>query len=378
MNTSTQNGIYHPLYYLASLGAGGVTVAFWKLGDVTSQGPIIHASMIIFLSIATILFLLNLPYWLKALRSQGAFFGIPLPTTSSKISQEVRNERDPVVSTGWMAMPVSLAMLLNAGFVAIPELLGVSAKLMAPYGYWLWLGAYVMVFILGFQILLNTFSTPIALKKFNFGLFLQPLTYGMVAVPGLSLATMLDNTHTLMAQSALLLGLTAFMVGAFLALLALIFIFLRFSTHGLPEPKVAPTTLLLMPSITVYTIFVLRIYHFLAHHGVEVPHVIFELTSMAAIGLMGAVATLGLIILIGYFRGHVEFSPSWWSFVCPFVALSVLSSITYQFSTHGKTLFLFSSVSALLVAISIYTYVGLKTIRTIHYRRRLVHSSSPR
>ncbi len=372
MNTQTQNGTYHPLFYLSSLGAGGITVAFWKLGNVTSQGPVTYAGMMVFLFLAAFLFLLNLPFWLKALRSQGAFFGIPLPAANDKVSQETRNERNPVVSTGWMAMPVSLAMLLNAAFVAIPELLGVSAKLMAPYGYWLWLGAYAIVFILGFQILLNTFATPTRLKEFHFGLFLQPLTYGMVAVPGLSLANMLGDT--LMAQAALLLGLTAFVVGAFLALLALVFIFLRFSTYGLPDPKVAPTTLLLMPSITVYTIFVLRLYHYLGHHGLEVPHVIFELTSLAAIGLMGAAATLGIIILIGYFRGHVAFGPSWWSFVCPFVALSVLSSITYQF-TDGASLFLVSSVLALAVAASAYTYVGVKTVRTIRYRRRLALSA---
>ena len=373
MNTQTQNGIYHPLFYLSSLGAGGLTVAFWKLGDVTTQGPITYAGMVIFLFLAAFLFLLNLPFWLKALRNQGAFFGIPLPASDGNASRETRQERNPVVSTGWMAMPVSMAMLLNAAFVAVPELLGVSAKLMAPYGFWLWLAAYAIVFILGFQILLNTFATPTHLKEFHFGLFLQPLTYGMVAVPGLSLAMMLGNT--LMAQVALLLGLTAFVVGAFLALLALIFIFLRFSTYGLPDPKVAPTTLLLMPSITVYTIFVLRLYHYMGHHGLEVPHVVFELTSLAAIGLMGAAATLGIIILIGYFRGRVAFGPSWWSFVCPFVALSVLSSITYQF-TDGAPLFLASSILALAVATSAYTYVAVKTARTIQYRRQLALSSS--
>ncbi len=368
MNAKTQAGIYHPLYYLASLGAGGITVAFWKLGNVTSQNAITHAGQAIFLTLAFLLFVINLPFWLKALRAQGAFFGIPIPGTNA-ISKDVRDERNPVISTGWMAMPVSLGMLLNASFVAVPELLGLSAKAMAPFGFWLWLATYFLVFILGFQILLNTFATPTHLKEMHFGLFLQPLTYGMVAVPGLSLAMMLGNSP--MAQIGLLLGLTAFVVGAFLALLALVFIFLRFSTYGLPDPKVAPTTLLLMPSVTVYTIFILRLFHYMGKHGFEIPHVVFELTSLAAIGLMGAAATLGIIILIGYFRGHVAFSPSWWSFVCPFVALSVLSSITYSF-TDGSPLFLVSSVLALGVALSAYTYVGVKTLRTIHIRRRQV------
>jgi tellurite resistance protein TehA-like permease len=373
MNAKTQSAIYHPLFYLSSLGAGGTTVAFWKLGDVTTQNTLTHAGQAIFLFLATFMFLVNLPLWLKALRSQGSFFGIPLPA-SSRPSKELRDEHNPVVSTGWMAMPVSLAMLLNAAFVSIPELFGISAKAMAPAGFWIWLVTYVIVFVLGFQILLNTFATPTRLKEFHFGLFLQPLTYGMVAVPGVSMANMMGDSG--MAQTALLLGLAAFIVGAFIALLALVFIFLRFSTYGLPDPKVAPTTLLLMPSITVYTIFVLRLLHYIGHHGgVKIPHLIPELIALSAIGLMGAAATLGIIILAGYFKGKVAFGPSWWSFVCPFVALSVLSSITYEF-TGGTTLFLISSVAALTVAISAYSYVGIKTLRTIRYRRQQKYLAS--
>lgn len=358
---AVSSNVYNPLYFLSSLGAGGLTVAFWKFADVAGANFFTNAGQIIFLTIATILFVWNLPLWFRDLRKNGKFFDISLPSEYTKTRAKLTNTQpSPVTSTGWMAMPASLAMLLNAMFAVLPTFTSLPMNDMAPYGFWVWLLAYIIAFVLGFQILFNTFANTTTLKEFHFGLFLQPLTYGLVAIPGISMVSMLPKA---IGEIALLLGLTAFAIGGMIGALALIFIFQRFFTYGLPDPKVAPTTLLIMPSITIYSIFFFRMLHYLAHHGVEMPPVIFEIVALLAIGLMGAAATLGIIILAIYFKTHVPFGASWWSFVCPFVALSVLSSVAYEFTE--LPMFLWSATTALIFVSLVYIYVALNTLLVI-------------
>ncbi len=350
---------YHPLYALSSLGAGGISVAFWKLADATHQTAIVSALEVIFYIIAFALFLINLPLWIKALKNTDKFFGIQLPA-----SQSLNNKpASPVVSTGWMALPASFVMLLNASFVILPAQLHFDIEKFAPIGFWFWLFVYITVFILGFQILYNTFAYTTSIKTFHFGLFLHPLAYGLVAIPGVSMADMLQAN---MATTALILGLTAFVVGGILGFLALIFIFQRFITYGFPEPDVAPTSILLMPSITIYTIFLLKLMHYMSHHGLHIAHIVVSVVVFAAIGTMGATTTLGLIVLYMYFREKIPFGPSWWSFVCPFVALSVLSSMTYQFGGHIK-LFIMLSIFAITLVSFIYLYVSGLTIKHLKF-----------
>lgn len=373
--------LYTPLYYLSSLGAGGITVAFWKLGDVTQQNGITRAGVAIFWTLSLLLFIINLPFWIKAL-SKADFFGVSLPASfypkgqvetehktflgaslpiaEAEIQKDDTTNTSPAVSTGWLSMPTALGMLLNASFVAFPLLLGVKPKDLVMTGFVLWLIAYIFVFLISFQILFNTFSTTTTLKEFHFGLFLQPLAYGMVAVPGVSMSSMLPEP---LGDVAVLLGLTAFGIGGIIGSLALIFIVQRFFTYGHPDPEVTPTTLLIMPSITVYSLFVLKTMHYIGHHGVEIAKIFYQLTALMSIGFMGAAATLGLLMLYVYFQNKIPFGPSWWSFVCPFVALSVLSSVTYQFV--GLKVFLYSAVVALTFVSIVYIYVGLKTIKVL-------------
>ncbi len=354
-------GRYTPLYYLSSLGAGGLALAFWKFGDITHFHPLVVFFEIFFWVLSIILFFVNLPFWILALKKNyDRFFGIEIPVNGES-SKRIGN---PVVSTGWMAMPAALVMMLNSSFAILPTILKFPLKKVAPYGFVFWAISFTIAVILGGQILLNTFMVTASLKEFHFGLFLQPLVYGLHAIPAVSMSGMLPEPW---ADISLLLGLTSFGVGGVIGSLALIFIFERFMIYGLPEPSVAPTSLLIMPSITVYTIFVLKTMHLLAHHfHIHIHRVWFMLVSLMGIGVMGAAATLGIIILIAYFRHHVPFGAAWWSFVCPFVALSVLSSITYQFA-NKHWLFLFTSVSSLLVVTLIYLYVGIKTLLVLKH-----------
>ncbi len=350
---------YHPLYMLSALGAGGLTVAFWKLGNVTRQTPPLLAGQVFFLLLAATLLIANLPHWWHTFRANSAnFFGLHLPHSQGEAARI--KERPPVVAaTGWMALPAAYVMLLNAAFAVIPTVLHIELSRIVFLGFWMWIGAVLLVGVLGLQIMLNSFATPIDISEFHLGLFLQPLAYGLVAIPGLRMASMLPGGY---ADVALVLGVTVGALGTAIAALVITFAVLRFMTSGLPGPEAAPTTLLMMPAISVYTIMTLFGLHFLMHHGVEVPHVIFKLVTAVGWGMMASTTLVGLLILLDYFRHHVPLSPSWWGFVCPFVAFSVMNSLAYQQIGHYP-LFLALAVGSLVFTVFIYGYVAVRTLK---------------
>ncbi|WP_457636728.1 hypothetical protein [Oceanithermus sp.] len=65
---------YHPLYMLSALGSGGLTVAFWKLGDVTQQTPLLKAGQAFFVILAAALIVVNLPFWWATFKANAENF----------------------------------------------------------------------------------------------------------------------------------------------------------------------------------------------------------------------------------------------------------------------------------------------------------------
>jgi len=352
---------YHPLHMLSALGSGGLSVAFWKLGDVTEQTPILIAGQVFFLTLAVVLLLVNLPWWWITFRANlDGFFGLHLPHSEEE-AKTSRKRIKVVAATGWMALPAAYVMALNAAFAVLPTVFPLDMKALAPIGFWFWVVAVVLVGVLGFQILLNSLIAPTDISEFHLGLFLQPLAYGLVAIPGVRMAALLPG---LMGDISLLVGLTLGVLGTAIAMLVTTLAALRFFTNGLPGPESAPTMLLMLPAISVYTILTLFTLHYVMHHGVEIHHVWFKLIVAIGWGLMASTTIVGLLILIDYFRSEVPFSPNWWGFVCPFVAFSVLNSIAYQkFAPYG--FFLLLSAGSLALTVFIYAYVAARTLKML-------------
>jgi tellurite resistance protein TehA-like permease len=346
---------------LSSLGAGGLAVAFWKLGNVTAQSPWLVAGQVFFLLLSIALLLVNLPFWWGTFKANlGNFFGLHLPHSQ----EEARSAKDraPVAAaTGWMALPAAYVMILNASFAVVPAVLDVELKSIVFVGFWLWIVAVLLVGVLGLQIMLNSFAVPMEISEFHLGLFLQPLAYGLVAIPGVRMAALLPGGY---ADASLIIGVTLGALGTAIAALVTAFAILRFLTAGLPDPEAAPTTLLMMPAISVYTILTLFALHYVMHHGVEVPHVWFKLVTAIGWGMMAATTTVGLLILVDYFRHHVPLNPSWWAFVCPFVAFSVMNSLAYQ-QIGAYPIFLGLSLGAILFTVAIYSYVAYRTLKVL-------------
>lgn len=357
-------GKYHPLYMLSALGSGGLSVAFWKLGDVTAQSTWILLGQSLFLLLAMVLFLVNLPPWWRTFRANSKnFFGLHLPHSQDEVLA-AKNRAPVAAATGWMALPAAYVMILNASFAVVPAVFKVDLQSIVFWGFWAWVLAVLLVGVLGLQIMLNSFATPMEISEFHLGLFLQPLAYGLVAIPGVRMAAMLPGAY---ADTALIVGVTLGALGTTIAALVTAFAILRFMTAGLPGPEAAPTTLLMMPAISVYTILTLFTLHYVMHHGVGVNHVWFKLITAIGWGMMAATTLVGLLILVDYFRHHVPLNPSWWAFVCPFVAFSVINSLAYQ-QIGPHPLFLWSAIGALLFTIVIYLYVAYRTLLVLRLR----------
>ena len=354
-------GRYHPLYMLSALGAGGLTIAFWKLGDVTEQNAITLAGQTFFWLLALVLLLVNLPPWLKTfLANLDGFFGLHLPHSEEEARQAKKRPK-VIATTGWMALPAAYVMFLNASFAVLPTVFKIDLKEIVPIGFWLWVVAVILVSVLGLQILLNSVATPIEISEFHLGLFLQPVAYGLVAIPGVRMAGMLPGAY---GDVALIVGVTFGALGTAIAALVTTFALLRFLTSGLPGPESAPTMLLMLPAISVYTILSLFTLHYVMHHGVKVDHVWFKLIVAIGWGMMASTTLVGLLILIDYFRSRVPFNPSWWGFVCPFVAFSVMNSVAYQ-KFGAYPFFLALAQLSLWFTVFIYGYVGVRTLAVL-------------
>jgi len=357
-------GKYHPLYMLSALGSGGLSVAFWKLGNVTAPSTWILFGQSFFLVLASILFLVNLPPWWRTFKANSEnFFGLHLPHSEGE-ALNARKRAPVTAATGWMALPAAYVMLLNASFAVVPTVLKVDLQSIVFWGFWAWILAVLLVGGLGLQIMLNSFATPMEISEFHLGLFLQPLAYGLVAIPGVRMAAMLPGPY---ADTALIIGVTLGALGTAIAALVTTFAVLRFLTAGLPSPEAAPTTLLMMPAISVYTILTLFALHYVMHQGAEVHRVWFKMITAIGWGMMAATTLVGLLILVDYFRHHVPLTPSWWAFVCPFVAFSVMNSLAYQ-QIGPHPVFLWSAIGALLFTVAIYFSIGYRTLMVLRAR----------
>jgi tellurite resistance protein TehA-like permease len=340
---------YDPLLFLSALGSGGISVAFWKLGESVGHNALITFAELFFLFLQYVLFVINLWYWLKEVRQQQVLFGLMR-----------RHSQHPLTATGWMSMPAALAMVLNSSFAVLPTFFNVSITVLLPLGLLMWVLSAAITLILGFMILVNSFAAGNSLQQFHFGILFQPLVYGLNAIPGIAMSSYVTGVLKYMT---LLGGLTLFSVGGVIGALAVIFLFLRLLEHGLPPQRTAPTVLLLLPSISVYTIFVLRLFHFINHTTPFFPPIIFTLVALTGFGIMLVSTLLGLLLLLLFVKEHIPFSSTWWSFVCPMVALSVLTTITFVFVKHPALLLL--SVASLGVAVLLYVYNAFKTITTL-------------
>jgi hypothetical protein len=334
---------YSPLYFLASLGAGGLAVTFFMylMFWVPHPGqpvPVFEDIMAAFQSG-------GLP--LKAAIGVAvtgiagfAFLNIKLLIWNlSQLSTFSKTEKfDKLVNsnaeTTLLAMPLALAMTVNAmfilGLVFVPGLWGV-----VEYLFPLALVAFTLIGWIAFRRIgaflgrvLSEGGVFDVTANNSFAQLLPAFALSMVAVGLAAPAAM--STVPLTVGVSLILSITVGTIAALYAVVAAVLAFNSMLHHGTAREG-APTLMVVVPILTVLGIMMLR-----QNHGL---HTTFEATGAPADNLMmttmilavqGVFVALGLLVLrrqgyaYAYLRGDGN-SPGAYALVCPGVALSVMT-----------------------------------------------------
>jgi len=377
--TSQQN--YHPLYFLAPLGAGGLTVTFflyfmflvphpdtpvvtaahlinlWATGSDWMRPLIIlgMAGMLIMAAMHIRLLIWNLAQYRRWRR-----------TTDLQLI-EARNK-----DVSFMAIPLTLTMTINVlfavGAATIPGLWNIAEYLFP--------GVLVILIILGAAALHmygNYLSRLVMTGSFDFignanlSQMMPIFAFAMIAVafaaPGAMSQSQLINVIGLFfaiffLSLAALLGLVKLVVGVTAML-----------RHGLTA-SASPSLWILIPILTLSGITLVRLIMGL-HHGfdLEVPKpALFVLTS-AILSLENVFGLLGYVVMqrLGYFRDYLrgeQKSPGAYSLICPGVAFFVFGWFWIMFGLVGNGIVtpLTPAFFALMLPLILVQWKSLETL----------------
>lgn len=332
---------YAPLYFLASLGAGGLSVTFFmwlyfwvphpaqpvpvfediaaafRAGDAMMQAMILVAAAgIAFFAFHN----LRLLAW-----NLSAFARFRRTEAYAKL-------RRGNAETQLTALPLAIAMAINVGFILgmvfVPGLWSV-----VEYLFPLALAAFTATGVLALSQIgafLGRIKTEGGFDWAANNSFAQVLPAFALAMVGVGLsAPAALSTLPLTSGIALVLSTFFLVAAAILAVVAIVLALHSMSVHGV-APEAAPTLLIVIPLITVLGILILR-----QNHGM---HVHFGGHESAGESLLLLTQFLSVQVLFGLFglailrrQGYAQtflfadrHSVSSYALVCPGVALSVM------------------------------------------------------
>lgn len=333
---------YSPLYFLASLGAGGLTVTFFMylmfwvphtgrpvpvfediaLAFQTGTVAMQFAIAIAVLGIAAMAFL-NLKSLVWNLSALSAF----------KKTEAYTKLRTSNAESTLLAMPLALAMTVNGlfivGLVFIPNLWAFVEYLfpiaMIAFAAITWIALRTIGHFLG-RVLTQGGIFDVTAHN-SFAQMLPAFALAMIAVGLSAPAAMSTNTVTV----GISLVLSTF-IGTASIIYALLAVFTAFNSmlhHGTAK-EAGPTLMIIVPLMTVLGIMFLRQDHGL-HTTFEVHTTAGETLVLLArlVAIQIVFLLLGLLVLRrqGYFKDFVfgsKTSPGSYALVCPGVGFSVL------------------------------------------------------
>ncbi len=332
---------FTPLYFLASLGAGGIAVvpfAFFNYsvshaaGLITqSQMPYVGASlwqfflfrgaeisMILFTAIHIILtafFLIQLLIWIKNKRAFHEFI------------------QDPLKNSAILAPFISITMTMNV-FIGpvryfIPQIADNLQSFMLPALIG-WSVIWIALLWTEIKLLTISFTNEFDVSKIHFGWLLHPFALGMVTVTGTGIAALAKNPE--IAHTAAFMSLISGSMGLFLLTVKLVSLFKsHFAMRGLPEKQFLPSFLIVVPNLTLYAISFFRFGHYLEQHQNAEMGAYFLIVTTTFFAFEIWYMLFGLSLLSEYLKKDFfkEFYPSQWGLICPLVAFAVLGSFVY-------------------------------------------------
>ncbi|MHA3976493.1 TsoY family (seleno)protein [Halovulum sp. GXIMD14794] len=339
--TSRPADQWSPLYFLASVGAGGLAVTFFMYlmfwiphpgrpvpifediaASFSTASPALGTAIVIAVLGIAVFGAMNLYYLAWNLRRTRGFQlsdrGIALASSNGQ--------------TQMMAMPLAFAMSVNVGFILglvfVPGLWNVVEYLFPAA-----LAAFTIIGVLALRQLGGFVARVIGSGGFDcrannsFAQLLPAFTLAMVGV-GLSAPGAMSGT-ALTAGISIVLS-TFFLVSAAVIAAIGIVLGLRAMLENGVAVEQSPTLLIAIPLITVLGILLLRQDHGLhVHfdgHGAAGDMLVL-LTRLLSVQVLFALFGLTVLRASGYIRrfvtGH-ETSPGSYALICPGVALSVM------------------------------------------------------
>lgn len=339
--TSRPSDTYSPLYFLASLGAGGLSVTFfmWLMhwiphpgrtvpvfeditaalaaGSILTQGMIALAMVAIaffaFLNIRLLIW--NLGRY-TAWRKTEAYAKFAKTNAQSQI----------------MALPLALAMTVNAAFVLgmvfVPGLWNVI-----EYLFPLAIITFLAIGIFAFRLYAEFLGRVLTEGGFNmaannnFGQMLPAFAFSMVGV-GLAAPAAISSVQVTAGIGLLLSGFF-FIAALVIAAVALVLGVRSMLENGVGA-ETAPTLMILIPITTILGILLLRQEHGLGEHfaaHAEAAGSMMMLTQMIAFQVLIGIFGLFALAKLGYAKRFLfgsENSAGAYALVCPGVGFAVL------------------------------------------------------
>jgi len=333
---------YSPLYFLASLGAGGLSVTFfmWLMFWVPHPGqpvPIFEdnwallsggaalqqAMVLVAMAGIAVFSVLNLRLLIwnlrrfAAFRRSDAYAGFAASNAGSQV----------------LALPLALAMSVNVGFILgltfVPGLWGVVEYLfpLAIVAFLL-IGAYALRLIgqfIGPRLQSGGFDCAAnnSFAQMLPGFALAMVAVGLAAPAAMSASPIIAGISIIAASFFLVAALVIIGVAGILGLRAML-------ENGV-NAEAAPTLMVVMPFVTVAAIALMRIdhglhVHFDVHSGAG--DALMMLTRMLSVEVLFALFGLMVLVRVGYvaqFLRGAGASAGSYALVCPGVALSVLT-----------------------------------------------------
>ena len=332
---------WSPLYFLASVGAGGLAVTFFMylmfwvphpgqpvpiFEDIATAlatgSAALRASIALALVGIAVFGAANLSLLIWNLRQYARF-------THSAPGQALRQTN---AETQVMALPLALAMSINAmfilGLVFVPGLWGIVEYLF-PAAMLAFLAVAVIAFRLYGRFLARVMASGgfDCAKNNSFAQMLPAFAFAMVGV-GLAAPSAMSVTP-LIAGTSLILSSFFLITATAIAAVGIIFGLRSILENGVAAEQ-APTLMMVIPLSTVLGILMLRQshglhMHFDVHGGAG--ETLMMLTRLMSVEILFALFGLLILGATGYARRFMtgaQVSPGNYALICPGVALSVL------------------------------------------------------
>lgn len=374
---------YSPLYFLASLGNGGMVVTFFiyltfsiphkktpivifeQWWAVFQHAPIWKQALIAFALIGILYFFVNhvrLLIW--NIREYRLF-------KQTEAYTELKNSNAEVTL---MAIPLTIAMTINTlfilGAVFVPGLWSI-----VQYIFPLSLAAFLLTGYFSLKIFGDYYMRLMIHGGFDFkanNSMAQMLAILSFAMSGVGLAAVGAMSHNELVYGIAMFGTIFFLVTSMiLAVLQGIQGFNAMMEHGI-SVEASPSLWIAIPILTLLGIATIRLYFGSSHHFLDTGHPnfapLFVVTSMiVAMQIMSGVMGYKVMKKLNYFRDYVygdKKSPVSFSLICPGVSAFVFGMFfAFVGLTHNGIIQPFSIPFWIVVAP--YIYIWIQTLLTL-------------